>query len=447
MKQEQATDVWSAPVFQWRLDSTDLTALYSYAHYVALQPMVVFKDQYNNEQPVLFGPALVLKLDHNRLQLFKEDFNSGLLSNWRASTTGTTAVAELSVAASDTGVLAEDFGDYNLNDWTTVTTGGVVYIDRLALGSNTGAPALKLSRTSNIVGASAYRMFQHQSAPFVVRLSMKTDSSCMNSYAGCQFSQGSTSRIWITYNSGSLKYMDNSGFHTLKSLTVNSWDMIYLRVWPTNGNYSIEVPGKVFVSNAGMMGSAPWDNNWIDTIYFSADARGVNLWADDIWVRSDQALYIYYPDGANTIRLYPTQQIGIDRQRDYSISLDYFVPGATPSSYMDVFDDGKVHLFNAGLDSSYRPVLKAGTGNGDVVICSLNLNAWNRIVVKVHPASNSYYVLVNEYWSDDAGRGPYTLASDSSVNYWFGVGSIDWQVSGMWGQAYWDNIVVAQPYP
>jgi len=440
----QASDVWSAPLLKWRLTSTDLTALFNYAHYLTVVAEVVFENENNNEQTPIAVEGLTFKFDHNKVQLFKEDFNGGFLSSWGMSYSGTLGQAALATTMSDTGAMKENFGDYSLGDWTVDRSGGDVYVDKAISGTPSGAPALQVTKTSTQGGASAFRMFTHQSSHFVARLVFRTPT-LVSGDASLLLRQGSTDRIHLSINNGWLSYRDNSGWHTISTVGTG-WCSLTLSIWPTNGNYSIQ-GGTVFIQSAGMLGSAPWTNNWIDTIGFRAEARNVKMHADDIWIGPDSSLLVYYPDPTNKVRL-TSPSIGINRGKDYMATMNYYCGAVGTNYYMVIFDDGKVELVNKLNTATGKSALYANTANGLILISDFaSTSVWHRIVIKVHPSTNNYLVMLDEAWGDDGGKGPYAMKSGDPAGYSFSLGSKGTPLSGESGWAYWDDLVVGEPYP
>ncbi|MFW9944847.1 MAG: hypothetical protein ACFFB7_07605, partial [Candidatus Sifarchaeia archaeon] len=415
------------------------------SHFLYLQGEVTFENQNNNLQPLVLTSNLVFKIDHNKIVAFKEDFNSGLLTDWSLSTTGSSWEVLLTGRKCPTGILEANFDSYSLRDWTTVATGGEVTVEDGETYSP--SPALKVSMTEFTGEAYASKLLKHQSGYFEMCFVMKTDSTCGGSkYGSVIVKQGSTDRIEIAFNSGCLKYRDNTGWHTIyEDYFLDNFYNIRLKVWPQFGNYSIDTYYHGFVPNVGMLGSG--SGIYLDTVQVQAKGKGATLWVDGISVTRDSSLYLKYPDYLNKVRL--TESVtGVDRTKDYTVSLNYFTDVFYGSQHMVVYDDGKVEIVNRINPSNGYSTLYANTPGGLVEIFPLvNKDIWHRIVIKAHPSTSNYYVLVDEVFGDDGGRGPYAMKSGTPSGYSFSIGSKITPLSGESGRAYWDDIVIAVPYP
>jgi hypothetical protein len=144
---------------------------------------------------------------------------------------------------------------------------------------------------------------------------------------------------------------------------------------------------------------------------------------------SPYSLHVYYAGSVNVGRA-TTKAITCDFAKDYTITMRFYLSSSSINKGIVVVDDGRVKIWS-GSGS-----LTASTSTGDVNIGTISYDAWHQIVIKAHPSTLNYEVIV-----DGVSKGTYGFLSSSGTNT-LSFGSEISPGKRSTGEAWWDDITV-----
>jgi len=121
--------------------------------------------------------------------------------------------------------------------------------------------------------------------------------------------------------------------------------------------------------------------------------------------------------------------------KDYDVTFNFLIPGTT-NHWFEVFDNHQIYLIiDSGDDLKYYD------GDDSFLIDELATNQWHSVEIKAHPSSSSYDVYVDSQFKI---TGDMWIHSGYESSFRVGDRNSD-QTYYDYGEAYWDDIVIAQP--
>jgi hypothetical protein len=182
---------------------------------------------------------------------------------------------------------------------------------------------------------------------------------------------------------------------------------------------------------------------YISSIYFEAGCNDggylpKTIWTDDIQISRDTSLHVKYAGSTNMARAKsPMYTVGTTTQ--YSVAFDFYIPSASSSNLVVLFDDLQVEL----RWKSNKWVYAVDANSKENPVGTATTDTWNRITIDVRPGTGYYVSLNSVAYGAHEDHGPYSLRTGySGSNYYMYFGSKATPTSKEAGDAYWDNILL-----
>jgi PKD repeat protein len=144
---------------------------------------------------------------------------------------------------------------------------------------------------------------------------------------------------------------------------------------------------------------------------------------------SPYSLHVYYAGPFNLGRA-TTKAITCNFAVDYTISLWFYRSSTSSDKEIVVVDDGRVKV------KDYLGTLKASTPAGEITIGTISQNVWHEIVLKAHPSTQNYEVII-----DSVSKGTFAFLSSGGTNTLSMGGEVTPGKKSL-GEAWWDDITV-----
>ena len=465
-------DAMIAPVINWKIyrDSPVLPGVDNflrYDHHIYMYAFAHVNDQNGNAVPQIgtsvelrVGPDMLVSYSGNSATFPNafDTFNDGKLSDlnnpWDSSGKAGTGVIELAKRPGMyPSVLYEDFIDSQVSDWTfplPYYRGGYCGLDTTQ-GATTSVgevkSSLKVSKASSTGESWATRYFKKTSAWDHITAEAKVmfSDTCRDDWCRMQLRQGDTARVNLIFKSGTIHaYVDSTGASQyLTSFSANTWYTIYLDINVIEKKYNVYVNG-VLVTSSPVPFSGPLSGDaYVSNVFFQAGYLGggtaKTIWADNIQVARDMSLHVKYSGSTNTARA-KSPMYTVYTTTQYSVAFDFYIPSASKSNMVVLFDDLQVELRWKSNKQVYAVV---GPNNAEISIGIANMDTWNRITIDVRPGTG-YYVGLNYIgYGAHEDHGPYALKTGySGSSYYMYFGAKVSPAKQDVGDAYWDNVLL-----